>query len=420
MSRIKAQRKLHRLGRNATNWRFKGLMLAALDDEVSPRDVAEAWPDPGSPKDYRFLAHNPNADAEAEASEKMVAEPGEDKHRFLKEHVANPNKNAANSSKTLSGKPKTLTEFDDGAIGVHKDEAVARSLAFGTSFEEVDTLFREELRETVIEGAERRKVAREASTVHNAATPRGDLPVSTDDIFAGPVGQGGAIRDDRERYDTVPFDTEKYGVGARVTDEMVDTADIDAIERQIEHVGAGVENTINHVWLNELVDNAGQQFDVGDESAYEALNQAWGLIDEADFTPDTYATHPGFRTAIAEDSRLASAERAGSDEVLRDREYDPLLALDMHAGSSNLVYEGGDNDRLSGGDEDWGYDDGGETGAVVYNRSMLYTVLYAPNGEDIEIKDYDDPVRDLQGVNARIHCDAVWGQERAGARVTLE
>jgi hypothetical protein len=43
--------------------------------------------------------------------------------------------------------------------------------------------------------------------------------------------------------------------------------------------------------------------------------------------------------------------------------------------------------------------------------------MYAPNGQDIEIKDYDDPIRDLNGVNARIHCDANYSQERSASTI---
>ncbi|AFH23049.1 hypothetical protein OSG_eHP42_00020 [environmental Halophage eHP-42] len=51
---LKAKRKLHQAGKSG-NWRFKGLLLAALDHDVTPEDVANAWPSPGNPSDYRFL-----------------------------------------------------------------------------------------------------------------------------------------------------------------------------------------------------------------------------------------------------------------------------------------------------------------------------------------------------------------------------
>jgi len=419
MSRIKAQRKLHNAAQNPGNWRFKGLLLATHDDDVSPADVAAAWPTPGNPSDYRFLRRHPDRDPETEADRRWVTEKGTRKHRQLTDFVKEAN--------TSDGLPKHLnsdptTELSEKNLGVHIDEAIPRMLFAGSSFEEVDTLFREALRETVIEGAEANKVARDVSPVYNAPTPRGDMPVSSDDIFAPPVGQGGEIRDDREQYTTVPYDTTKVGVGARITDEMEDTADIDAMERQIRHVGAGCENTINLFYLRELVDNAFNTHTTGtsDEDAYVSLNQAITQIDNEDFTADSYASAPLFRGRLFEDARLSSAERAGSDEVLREREYDPLLSLEQHAAMSRRTYTGGDQaDKFDAPDNTFDYDSTGDVGAVVFNSQMIQPVLYAPNGEGIEIKDYEDPIRDLRGVNARIHVDAKYGQARAGCSVEL-
>jgi hypothetical protein len=36
----------------------------------------------------------------------------------------------------------------------------------------------------------------------------------------------------------------------------------------------------------------------------------------------------------------------------------------------------------------------------------------------VEIKDYDDPIRDITGVNARVHCDAQFSQGRSAATIT--
>jgi hypothetical protein len=419
MSRLKAQKRLHNAGKKRGNWRMKALLLATHDDDVSPADVAKAWPDPGHPSEYRFLSAHPDKDPEAEADTRWVAESGTKRHRQLSDHVANSN--------TGDGLPKHLAddptkELGEGQLGVHADKAIPRMLFAAASPEEVDTLFREVLRETVIEGAEYNKVARDVSPVYNSPTKKGDMPVSSDDVFAPPTGQGGEIRNNREQYDTVPFNTEKYGIGAQITDEMEDQAQIDAMERQIRHIGAGVENTINLIWLREVVENAATTHTTAssDESAYVSLNQAWTNVDQNNFTPDAYVSAPLFRGRLFEDSRLSNANRAGSDEVLRDREYEPLLALETHAAMSLQTYTGGDQaDRFPDTTESFGYSSTDDIGAVVFNSQMVQPILYAPNGEGIEIKDYDDPIRDLRGANARIHVDAKWGQQRAGSQVKL-
>lgn len=404
MSKLEAERKLQRHGKDG-NWRFKGLLLAHLPgSDVSREDMARAWPTPGQKGDYRFLAANDEHDAETAMTETVVAERGEDAYRAL---------SLARDADTPKHLSASSIEQDEStrALGGRLDDVIKRTLFAGSTPEEVDTLFRDQLLETVMAGAERRKVARDAANVINADTPRGDVPVASDEQFAPPLAQGSEIRDDRELYDTVSFDTTKHGQGARITDELVDTAMVDVIERQIEFVGAAVENAINRSWLNEIVDSAGNNFTANSgERGVPALNGAYGEVDAEDFTPDVYVTHPEFRTTLFDDSNIAFANRAGGDDVIRERVFDPLLSVE-HYGSSDATYDG---------DGSWGYAQNGEVGAVTYDSTHVHVVNYSPGGSDIEIKEYEDPIRDLQGVNARIHTDTILTQERAVATVTDE
>ena len=402
MTRLKAKRKLHQYGKTG-NWRFKGLMLAALDRDVSPSDVAEAWPDPGHSSDYRFLGSHTTRDPEAEAGRRVVAEKGEDRHRMLTDYV----KNADNVPKHLSSDP--TKELGNDSLGVHLDDAIPRMLFGASTYEEINTLFREQLLETVMEGAERRKIARDGANVINAETRKGDIPVGQDETYASEVAEGAEIRDDREDYDTIAFETTKFGQGARITDEMVDHAMVDIIERQIQYVGAAVENSINRTWLNTLVDNADNNFDTGGtDLGVPAINGAYGEVDADDFVPDSFVTHPEFRTELFNSDNIAFANRAGTDDVIRERVFDPLLSV-THYGASGNTYDSGT--------ETWGYNADGEQGAVVYDSNHVHVVMYNPDGNDIQVKDYDDPIRDLSGVNARVHTDTVYSQQRAASTV---
>jgi hypothetical protein len=402
--RLKAKRKLQQHGKSG-NWRFKGLLLAALDSDVSPDDVANAWPNPGTPSDYRFLQSHGDRDADAEADRRVVAERGEERHRLLTDYVQDP----SGAPKHLSSDP--TTELGSDTLGVHLDEAIPRMLFGASTYEEINTLFREQLLETVMAGAERRKIARDAANVINAETRRGDVPVGEDETFAPEVGEGAEIRDDREDYDTVAFDTTKYGQGARVTDEMQDHAMVDIIERQIEYVGAAVENAINREWLTTLVDNASNNFDTaGTDQGVPAINGAYGEVDDDDFIPDSFVTHPQYRTTLFDDSNIAFANRAGTDDVVRERVFDPLLSV-THYGASSSTY---DSDA---GSNTWEFDSDGDLGAVVYDSGHVHVVMYNPEGNDIQVKDYDDPIRDLNGVNARVHTDTIFSQQRAASTV---
>jgi len=88
--------------------------------------------------------------------------------------------------------------------------------------------------------------------------------------------------------------------------------------------------------------------------------------------------------------------------------FDPLLDME-HTAASGRTYDGAGT---------WGYTDSDDIGAVAYDSENIHVVMYSPSGQDIEIKDYDDPIRDLQGVNGRIFCDAIYTQQRSAATVS--
>jgi hypothetical protein len=52
-------------------------------------------------------------------------------------------------------------------------------------------------------------------------------------------------------------------------------------------------------------------------------------------------------------------------------------------------------------------------GCLALAQEHNHLILYNPNGTDIEVKDYDDPIRDLRGFNARLHVDQEYSQARS-------
>jgi len=417
MSATLARNRLKRHG-DTGNWRFKMLMEAALPNSgVSAEEVARAWP--GANKgDYAFLQDHESRSLEAEMTRTARAERGEERHRVLKDYALD-----ADSTDLPKHLQSSKHMSDDGdVVEARLDDAIPRMLFAASDPEEVDTLFREQLLEVVMEGRELRKVARDASNVINATTRVGDVPVASDEEFARPTAQGAEIRDDGEDYTTVQWNCTKYTEGSRVTDEMRDQAMVDIIERNIQKVGASVENAINRVFLTELVDDARQNHDTaGSNQGYQALNSAVGEVDAADFRPDTYVTHPDYRTELFNDTNLSYSNRAGTSEVLQSREDAPIVGdiagLDMHGAMSSATYDDGTDIGWSGGENTWAFSSDGDYGAVVYDRNNIHTILYAPNGQDVEIKDYDDPIRDITGVNARAHVDCQFSQARSASTI---
>lgn len=393
MTRANQARKLlHQYGKTG-NWRFKGLLLAALSDTpVSLQDVAEAWPTKRG--EYRFLQHNPDYDAEHCLQEQYVAEEDTPEHHMLTQYAGD-----------------VVDEHDRLALASgRKDEVIQHCLFAAATVEEVDTLFRDQLADVVADGAQRAQQARNGAFIFNADTRNGTVPVGEDGAYNYESGSGGhaegaIIPDDREDFTTVSWSCKKVGVGARITDEMVEHSMIDLIERQIQWVGRTTENDINRIWINELVDNANQSFNAGgSDLGVPAVNGAVGQVDDQDFEPDTFVSHSELRTELFDDSNLVYVNRSGRDMELREREVDRVMGL------THLPMNGSAHDSTS---ETWGYSAAGEVGAVVYERDKIWLVIH----KDIEIKDYEDPIRDLQGVNSRAWVDSTYAQTDAAAQV---
>jgi len=386
MSKLTAKRKLHSHGQQG-NWRFKGMLLAALDPQVSADDMAKAWPTNSS--DYAFLSEAQKRDRRLAPERKLRLDEDSDEYRQLSQVT----------------KESDFKQLSDGTQGLHLDRGIKRMLFSADTYTEVDTLWREQLLDTVIMGAEPRKIARDATTVINVETRAGDHPRGSDQIFADEVSEGGQIRDDREDYDTVQWNCTKIAQGANVTEEMVDHALVDLIERHVSWLGAAVENTMNRIFLNGLVDNANNDFDTGgSDQGVPSLNGAITQVEVDNFMPDTAVGHPEYFQALFDDSNLAFANQAGSDDTVRNRTFNPLLGLEMFRASDN-VYNSSSNT--------WGYGADGELGAVAYDRSRANSYVY----KDIEIKDYEDPIRDLLGVNARAWYDFQLTQPDAASTV---
>jgi len=402
------------------NWRLKGLLLAGMEAGASREDFARAWPSSKDSSSYRILSRHPQRDAENEKQRTVVAEKGSERHRFLSDYAAS---NDANSKTLAAAKPE---EIDGGkALGAPLDDSIKRMLFASSTNEEVDVLFREQLLETVMEGSRRRQIARDVSNVINTDTKKGDVPIAEDDRSGQRTAEGAEIRDDGEQFTTVEWDTTKVSAGSRVTEEMVDHSMVDMIERMIQDVGRRVENSINEVWLTNAVDGAvanGKtvEFDsTTDNPGYDSLNKLYGQIDRDDFLPNTFVTTPGFRTEVFGNDALRFANRSGSDEIVRERAFDPLLDMEHVAGSLSSYDSDGRNVGGSGGANTWEFTD--ENGAAVsdgigclqLNTEHNHLFLYATNGQDIEVKDYDDPIRDLTGVNARLWVDQDYSQARS-------
>lgn len=312
------------------------------------------------------------------------------------------------------------TPYDERQLkrtGVSSTDYVGRTLVDGTTSQK-DILWREQLLDTVVRGAEEVQWARDAINMVDVQTTKGDHPVRGDDEFADKVAQGASIPFDELDWSQQSWDTEKRGRGAFITEELVEDALVDVIEENLRHIGRSVENGFNRIVTNEIIDNPGNDNSVGSSATDGIQNanmsylfEAIRLVTSSNFpNPDSMVMHPKFEAgfSVSDHDNLNYANRAGSDAYVRTGALPDTGAIS----SGNMyvvpgsVYNGSNTYDWSGTTDD--------IGAVVYSRDFMYGYMY----RDLETKDFDDPIRDLEGANVRAQYDASLAQTNSAAQIT--
>lgn len=407
------KRLLKRFWRAPGNPRLKGLFLAAADGSGhTAKEVGEAWID--NPKERKRHLQHVEINDETRTGRILTVPATETYSPGAYGNIETTRENAV--ARTLArkefsgGSADSLGEdgkrFLSGQKGMDTDKYIKRAL-LNNSVAELDVLFRKELETAVIQGAAPRKIARDAANVINVTKQSGDLPRGSDQAYAEKGSQGAPIRTGDKNFDTVSFTTERYGAGFEISDELIRQSEPDVLELLVRDAGAQVENAINRTFINNLVDNANQEHDTaGSNQDVTMVNKAIEQVELQDFITDTAVMHPEFKTDLFEDSNLAYANRAGSDDTIRQREFNPLFGLEMFTMS-----DGAHNTS----NQTWGFEADGEIGAVAYQRDHAALVLW--EDFDMEMEEYDDPIRRLSGGNVVSYADSVYRQADAAARI---
>lgn len=279
---------------------------------------------------------------------------------------------------------------------------------------EKDILWREQLLDTIVAGAEENKVARDASFVVDVDTKKGDHPIREDELFAPQIAEGAEIPTDEIDWTQQSWSAQKHGLGARVTDELMRQSLIDVMELNIRNLGAAMENALNRDYINEVVDNAdsGNDHEVNPsnrEVDVDDINRLMTEVEEQALGPsDTLVIHPKAKQGLLtqeSNNNLVFVNRSDSRDVLYGRNIPEILDLDTAVSLRSNVYTGSNT---------WDWTATGEFGAVAYVRQQMFTYLY----RDLETKDFSDPIRDLEGANVRGWWDTKVGNSSAFARMS--
>lgn len=402
-----ADRQLKRWMERPGNWRFKALLAAEHPESpFSKNEIGDAM---------RTLAQSPETKEYhlAKRPKSSYTRPAQMRFRpaSFRNREYSTGRNSSQPYRELEWAEDNLKERELEE-GIDVDEYIGRALT-DSSPSNKDILWREQLLDTIVAGAEENKVARDASFVVDVDTKKGDHPVREGELFAPSVAEGAEIPTDEIDWTQQSWSAKKHALGAEVTDELMRQSLIDVMELNIRNLGAAVENAINRDYINELVDNADSNNDnetnpSGREVSLDDLNRLQTNVEENAFTvPNQLTIHPKAKQGLLtqeDNNNLTFVNRAGTDDAISNRNIPDLLGFDdAHVLRSN-VYNGSNT---------WDWSADGEFGAVTYPREQMFLYMY----RDLETKDFEDPIRDLEGANVRAWFDAKVGQSSAFARL---
>lgn len=415
MNRYKTARRLKRYWREPGNPRLKGLFLAAMDHtEVSPQEVGEVWLTDPNERERHLSANQSHRALKAPVSQQYS--PG-DVENF-------PNRPEAGAARALAQdhftKEDDWKRFLKGEETIDKDQYIKRQL-LNDAVTELDVLFRKELETTFIMGAQPKKIFREAADVVNVNRRKGDIPRETDETYAKVGAEVDATQTGTQGQDTVSFTCLKIHEGFEISDALMAESEPAVFESLARRTGAAVENQINRQAIVELIDNVGLTFDAAvggspDATATQALNGAITEVSKNDFPkPDQVVVHPEFEQDIFDDTNVVYANRGGATEPLQERQLGSIMGLTRWEASDGSYNNATNTRNISSVDHTFGYASDGEKGAVAFAQDFFKLIIW--EDFDMETKDYEDPIHDLQGRNVRSWADAKWAQTNAGCEI---
>ncbi len=299
-----------------------------------------------------------------------------------------------------------------GNMGVHKIDDfmsddptapryAARELLLTEAIEST-SIIQEEVLRTVIAGAEKFKVIRDAGvgwypTKSNALrVPLGEAQRNADE-----VAEGAIIQDRTQNYDKRDFTIVKYGVKPRISFEMIEDGLVDVVAEEIFYAGAAVENKLNYDALTALATNAGNTTTQGSGgtagTALTVLRQAKKLLKVDGFFADTLIMTSDFEADLMANATLLTpyySGGAGAGIVNQGVLPSPLLGMKWFVTDNGSTTVDGTNP--------WAYDSNADVGAIVMEAKRGCGVAMR---RDRTINKFDDIVRELHTITVTMRCD---------------
>lgn len=262
---------------------------------------------------------------------------------------------------------------------------------------EKTTLIQEEVYKEVLAGAEPQICMREALPVIKMDRNALRYVMGEAGSYAPVIAEGAEIPIDTQNYTAVNFTVKKVGKRPLITRELIEDGLFDVAALEIRKASASVENRLNKDAVEMLLNSASAtsvSTATADTLSVADIAKAIGIAKKNNFVPDTLILSAQGESTLLADSNLAYVNRAGDSEALRRGSIGTtLLGLKPYTTTVAAV------DSTS---HDFGGTDDGDCLAIVIDRTHAGAIGMR---RDLTVDQYDDPIRDLEGMSITMRYD---------------
>ncbi len=251
------------------------------------------------------------------------------------------------------------------------------------------SLIQAEFYSTVLEGAEPNKVMRGVVRSVPMRSNTQTFTLGESGSVLSKVAEGAELPSNNQVYTPVTMTSYKYGEKGIISNELIEDSLFDIMALEVAKAGARAENTLNHVCLTKLIDDAGNEHDCGNSNL--GAKAVMGALKE--MRADGYNGTAIIGCADAEyqlmlDTQMSYANQFGNATVIQSGTIPRFLGMPFYR------YDAFDT-TYNSATYTWDYDSDGDIGMVVLDAPRMSALIGMKR--DITVKDYDDPIRDIKG-----------------------
>lgn len=265
-------------------------------------------------------------------------------------------------------------------------ESSVRELLIAGSIGDTN-LIQTEMYNTIMQGAEPRKVLRGwLPTINLAKANSIKIPKGTAGAYAQDVAEAAEIKIQDQTYTPVEVSVKKIGTRPLITKEMINDSQYDIISYEVKKAGARMENKLNRDILRAMLESGCQDHDCqGTDTGLKAIRKARTKIRKTHWLPDKVLLCDTMAELLI-DAFLPNVNYSGN-------QADVVQSGNIGNRLFGLSVTETDTDPASK-TKTWDYEyDGYIGGIVVDSMNFGATVIR----EDIQVEEYNDPVRQLYG-----------------------